>query len=156
MLKADVNVIAIWSTIEPGLGIIAGSLATLRPLVRTWYDTARSYGPSRITRHARSKSGNTLVELSPRNGSPVIHDDTFYRSDVISKEPVTGQNQIQKSPWRPGGRSSRHSTPVFNRQVDYENLELQHEARYDSTDELANETYKRFPQPPQAHALSGA
>lgn len=40
--------IAIASNIEPGLGIIAGSLATLRPLLRTIMDRARISVPSEI------------------------------------------------------------------------------------------------------------
>ncbi|KKK12993.1 hypothetical protein ARAM_000915 [Aspergillus rambellii] len=51
--------IALWSNIETGLGITAGSLATLRPLVRKWlgsahdpyYDTSRFQGPSGSRRH---------------------------------------------------------------------------------------------------------
>ncbi|KAI9367834.1 hypothetical protein BJX61DRAFT_547121, partial [Aspergillus egyptiacus] len=32
--------IAVWSNIEAGLGITAGSLATLRPLLRHWFDSS--------------------------------------------------------------------------------------------------------------------
>jgi hypothetical protein len=37
-----VSLIGIWSAIEPGLGITAGSLATLRPLLRAARDRVRS------------------------------------------------------------------------------------------------------------------
>jgi hypothetical protein len=43
---ADSEPIVLWSIIESGLGIIAGSLATLRPLFRSFFRTVRSVGGS--------------------------------------------------------------------------------------------------------------
>jgi hypothetical protein len=41
-MPADIELFTIWSTIEPGMGITAASLATLRPLLRKILRTAKS------------------------------------------------------------------------------------------------------------------
>jgi hypothetical protein len=46
--------IAIWSTIEPGVGIIAGCLATLRPLVTGIMSKARSVRSEKNSSHGAS------------------------------------------------------------------------------------------------------
>ncbi|KAF2396227.1 hypothetical protein EJ06DRAFT_484040 [Trichodelitschia bisporula] len=89
---ADATDIAVWSTIEPGLGIIAGCLATLRPLYRTFlrkmtttaaderqremYGSEK--GPSQSSKHQPLRSHYESTEMVPtksrssslRNGSP--------------------------------------------------------------------------------------
>ncbi|KAF1990206.1 hypothetical protein K402DRAFT_369989 [Aulographum hederae CBS 113979] len=51
----SVVMIGIWSNIEPGLGITASCLATLRPLFRRWLEPLRSYT------HDRAAASNTRV-----------------------------------------------------------------------------------------------
>lgn len=52
----------IWSTIEPGLGIAAASLATLRPLMQRLRDSARS-----LTGSQRAAGGNpSQLQSAPR------------------------------------------------------------------------------------------
>jgi hypothetical protein len=38
--------VAIWSTVEPGIGLTASSLATLRPLFRTFFSRSKLFGSS--------------------------------------------------------------------------------------------------------------
>ena len=63
--------IAIWSTIEPGAGIVAGCLATLRPLLKRFFVTARSirYSASQTTKElSRSiRSKNTQSQSGGRS-----------------------------------------------------------------------------------------
>jgi hypothetical protein len=52
--------LTIWSIIEPGLGITAGSLATLRPLIRT------------IARWMSSRDTETTIDSTTELQSPVM------------------------------------------------------------------------------------
>ncbi|KAF2119965.1 hypothetical protein BDV96DRAFT_641832 [Lophiotrema nucula] len=54
--------IAIWSTIEPGAGIIAGCLATLRPFLKSFLHTARSIHSSTM------RSDKHFSRFSPWGG----------------------------------------------------------------------------------------
>ncbi|KAF2715623.1 hypothetical protein K504DRAFT_367257 [Pleomassaria siparia CBS 279.74] len=68
--------IAIWSTIEPGAGIIAGCLATLRPFLKRFVATARSVRSSasnlpKVSRSFRSNENSnarSTTESNARNG----------------------------------------------------------------------------------------
>ncbi|TVY34859.1 hypothetical protein LSUB1_G005407 [Lachnellula subtilissima] len=92
--------IAIWSTVEPGLGIIAASAATLRPLFRNFYSlstrTSQSQKPSHPAagrgylqqstqhEHQRSKSASTVsdhMELQPKTHT------TATTTSIRSKDP---------------------------------------------------------------------
>ena len=73
----DANLIAIWSAVEPGLGIIASSLATLRPLFRGLFRTGNTTNGSLSLNNAPgsgypkflpSKGGATIEELPTRKG----------------------------------------------------------------------------------------
>lgn len=72
--------IAIWSVIETGLGITAGSLMTLRPLFRWFLDGSMSYG-----RNARS--GQTSSRKYPLS-KPQSHElnsfsnPSYWRPDI--------------------------------------------------------------------------
>jgi hypothetical protein len=55
--------VAIWSTVEPGIGITAAAMATLRPLFRTFLSRSKLFGSSTRSRGASnawpaSKKGN--------------------------------------------------------------------------------------------------
>jgi hypothetical protein len=72
--------VAIWSTVEPGLGLIAAGGATLRPLFRSFYNLSSNrrsithpYFPSNA--HPRSKSHHS----SPSSG----HESIRLRNDVV-------------------------------------------------------------------------
>ncbi|KAE8447375.1 hypothetical protein EG329_010789 [Mollisiaceae sp. DMI_Dod_QoI] len=51
--------VAIWSTVEPGIGITTGAMATLRPLFRTFLSRSKLFGSS-----ARSGDKNSAWPLS--------------------------------------------------------------------------------------------
>jgi hypothetical protein len=57
--------IAIWSTIEPGAGIVAGCLATLRPLLKRFLDTARSMRSS-ASRSTKENSRSSQASSNPK------------------------------------------------------------------------------------------
>lgn len=68
--------ISIWSNVEAGLGIAAGSLVTLRPLFN-WFRDPSSAGES------RSKGKRTSVPLSSVNGVKSHTSDTrYWRPDL--------------------------------------------------------------------------
>ncbi|RHZ63772.1 uncharacterized protein CDV56_107339 [Aspergillus thermomutatus] len=73
--------IAIWSVIETGLGITAGSLVTLRPLFRWFLDGSPSYG-----RHRRSgKRSSRQYPLTSLSGDPSkknSRDPSYWRPDL--------------------------------------------------------------------------
>jgi hypothetical protein len=102
-LFATVDV-AIWSTVEPGIGITCAALACCRPLVRNFLSRSRLWGSS--TGHIRgtSRPNNPSFNGYLRSGKHVVA--IGYRGDAES------QNQIipDRSPksWTGGrDRSSR-------------------------------------------------
>ncbi|KAL2788750.1 hypothetical protein BJX66DRAFT_308180 [Aspergillus keveii] len=58
--------IAIWSNIEAGLGITAGSLATLRPLLRHWLGTTTSDGDYNNASPFPGRSGSKGISRGTR------------------------------------------------------------------------------------------
>ncbi|KAL4879980.1 hypothetical protein BJY04DRAFT_228878 [Aspergillus karnatakaensis] len=87
--------IAIWSNIETGLGITAGSLATLRPLVRRWFgsSTDPNYNASPFPGRSSSK------RLGPNQDRPLplgSLDDTGHgrlRPDKLAVTVTTVHTQ---------------------------------------------------------------
>ena len=74
--------VAIWSTVEPGLGLVAAGGATLRPLFRSFYNlstnrrsTTHPYLPS----HPRSKVPSHKSSVSSSNGNQSI----MLRNDIV-------------------------------------------------------------------------
>ncbi|KAJ5182824.1 hypothetical protein N7492_000440 [Penicillium capsulatum] len=71
-LYATVQV-AVWSNIEAGLGITAGSLATLRPLLRHWFGSQSgpyySTQPPRVSHTHRVGSAQRPVQLESIDGT---------------------------------------------------------------------------------------
>ncbi|RAL05380.1 putative integral membrane protein [Aspergillus ibericus CBS 121593] len=111
--------IALWSNIEIGLGITAGSLATLRPLLRKWlgssadhnYDASPFPGPSGSRPLGINKSGG--VGRSHDRPYPLGSlDDTGVqgrlRPDKLAVTVTTIQSQVDPDtrPWRGGTTNS--------------------------------------------------
>jgi hypothetical protein len=78
--------VAIWSTVEPGIGITAGSIACLRPLFRIWLwrmgfaapprdRRSRTYYPSSSVPRRKDRRGYRR-SLSPSDLVPTEHDQT--------------------------------------------------------------------------------
>jgi hypothetical protein len=143
----DANTIAIWSTIELGLGIVASSLATLRPLFRTCLSTTRAYttssGDNSFT-HFRSVKGRaTVIELVPPKENLSMLDFEFIEGGFGSKAASIPHQHIPKEPWKP--RAPTPDPPALNR-PNY--AKLQH-ARSPSRAEYVNHDPYRSYTPPQ-------
>ncbi|PYI05520.1 putative integral membrane protein [Aspergillus sclerotiicarbonarius CBS 121057] len=111
--------IALWSNIEIGLGITAGSLATLRPLLRKWlgssadhnYDASPFPGPSGSRPLGNNKSGG-MGRSHDRPYPLGSLDDTGVqgrlRPDKLAVTVTTIQSQVDPDtrPWRGGTTNS--------------------------------------------------
>jgi hypothetical protein len=107
----DANLIAIWSAVEPGLGIIASSLATLRPLFRGLFRTGNTQiSSSDITNLRFTSFKNAIpVEELPRKSSDerqgTIYDSfEFIQGGLpsIKTLPAGPHQHIPKAAWKPG------------------------------------------------------
>ncbi|KAI0887404.1 uncharacterized protein GGS22DRAFT_186236 [Annulohypoxylon maeteangense] len=80
------TVVSIWSTVENGLGLIASSLATLRPLYRKIFGTAgsRARTPSAKRRSFYSWRKSGSVNVNHMRGDGNIE---YYRMDRMGKYP---------------------------------------------------------------------
>ncbi|KAF2167879.1 hypothetical protein M409DRAFT_53830 [Zasmidium cellare ATCC 36951] len=85
--------VAIWTTVEVGVGITAGCLATLRPLIRMAFDrlgvgssSNRKYRPSGGQPHSRSRMtpSHRLDEFAPGHGH-TITTITGNRGETVGK-----------------------------------------------------------------------
>ncbi|KAL4972773.1 hypothetical protein BDW66DRAFT_162614 [Aspergillus desertorum] len=74
--------IAIWSVVETGLAIIAGSLITLRPLFRWFLDGAFSYKQQRTAGRKTTKK-YALSTLTANDSMPGTEDPQYWRPDVV-------------------------------------------------------------------------
>ena len=108
--SAEVEAITIWSTIEPGLGIIAGSLATLRPLFRSLLKLSKS--PRQSVMGSRSPWNTEKTGSGRPTSAPSICDDeiAFFDYELSEPEHTDGVTQPKK-PWRPGGRQQTTNLP---------------------------------------------
>jgi hypothetical protein len=117
----DANLIAIWSAVEPGLGIIASSLATLRPLFRGLFRMAgSSLGSSfnnngagsvggAYARFASFKTATVVEELPARGPGEGGKEASPYDSfefiqggiPAMKGTPVGPHQHIPKEPWKP-------------------------------------------------------
>ena len=110
--------ISIWSTIELGAGIVAGSLATLRPLFKRIFYSARHswthattnakrYSQAIVQRRASSRRGTfashtdsftshsspTPWENPTKSGVMASHAASCYKADEMKEEPVHMQEK---------------------------------------------------------------
>ncbi|KAF2994343.1 hypothetical protein E8E13_000097 [Curvularia kusanoi] len=96
--------VAIWSTVEPGIGIAASSIATLRPLVRhcmwriglksspgrttSYYENSKEQKKKDRRGYRRSLSPSDLVPADPRGGT-----STEIQGPKKSKSPTPQSSQ---------------------------------------------------------------
>jgi len=78
--------VAIWSTIEPGLGIVAAAGATLRPLFRTFYALTSQRSQQR-SQHA-SRAGYFQQQSASRPSIPHTKSASSISDDVEMKGTV--------------------------------------------------------------------
>ncbi|EHK99995.1 hypothetical protein M7I_4078 [Glarea lozoyensis 74030] len=74
--------VAIWSTVEPGIGLTASAMATLRPLFRTFFARSRLFGSTEPLDPSKPSKMNTYP-LSPREN----------RSGYIRSGSAAGMNR---------------------------------------------------------------
>jgi hypothetical protein len=98
--------IAIWSVVETGLAIIAGSLITLRPLFRWFLDGGSSYKDQRTPDRKTTKK-YALWTLTANASMPGTEDPTYWRPD-LGEDPHTVVTSITA----PLGRSMNDNSTV--------------------------------------------
>ncbi|KAL4914765.1 hypothetical protein BDW62DRAFT_204272 [Aspergillus aurantiobrunneus] len=74
--------IAVWSIVETGLAIIAGSLITLRPLFRWFLDGTFSYRNRRDARNGHDTGKYPLSTLTANASKSRSENPRFWRPDV--------------------------------------------------------------------------
>ncbi|KAJ5649764.1 uncharacterized protein N7484_003487 [Penicillium longicatenatum] len=104
--------IAIWSILETGLGIIAGSLVTLRPLFR-WFLDGSLYGKHK--RYERSTSvPYPLASLKGDGngtGTKLSSDPRYWRPDIDDTKVVTSVSSPRDLGFPPSNSSEEHLYP---------------------------------------------
>jgi hypothetical protein len=79
--------VAIWSTVEPGIGITAAAMATLRPLFRTFLSRSKLFGSS-----TRSRSVSNAWPTSKKGNR-----GGYIRSEGVQRDTELGlRNDIVK------------------------------------------------------------
>ncbi|KAL4863304.1 hypothetical protein BDV12DRAFT_206644 [Aspergillus spectabilis] len=98
--------IAIWSIMETGLAIIAGSLITLRPLFRWFLDGSSSYRRNRRSgrsgRSGRDGKKYALTTLTANASKPGSQEPRYWRPDLT---PEDNTSVVVTSISSPVGRS---------------------------------------------------
>ncbi|RDW64544.1 phosphatidylserine decarboxylase family protein [Aspergillus mulundensis] len=98
--------IAVWSVVETGLAIIAGSLITLRPLFRWFLDGGSSYKEHR-TPGRKTTRKYALSTLTANASMPGTEDPKYWRPDLSDNG-----NTIVTSITAPLGRSFNDNSTV--------------------------------------------
>jgi hypothetical protein len=98
--------IAIWSVVETGLAILAGSLITLRPLFRWFLDGSSSYKHQHTPQQKTNKK-YVLSTLTANASMPGIEDPKYWRPD-LGEDPHTVVTSIMA----PLGRSMDDNSTV--------------------------------------------
>ncbi|TLD37179.1 hypothetical protein E2P81_ATG03991 [Venturia nashicola] len=108
---AEAQLLAIWSIVEPGLGIMAGCIATLRPLFRTFLRRAMSNA-----QHEEYVTDETvsLGTIEPNRSHINIEEDAmlFANPTYLKGSNIDAGHCTPKEPWRPGGKYVRTPTPT--------------------------------------------
>jgi hypothetical protein len=71
--------VSIWSTVESGIGIIASSMATMRPLFVAFFSRSKLFGS---TTHGNTHPRNTGPELGILRRRKISVDEIELHSDV--------------------------------------------------------------------------
>lgn len=102
--------IAIWTIIETGLGITAGSLITLRPLFRWLLDGSMSYG--RNGRTPERSSGQYRLSSFKHDGAKHSQDPNLWRPDTDANTKTLVE--IASSPRSPTSSDANSSQEALN------------------------------------------
>jgi len=132
---SNASTIAIASTIEPGMGIVAACMATLRPMFKSVLDRTRTHISSAseknklstAERGLPSRSGVTSPPQSPRRGEFAQYGFASEGKSRAKSEPFVEMVNL------PSGRTSRAGSDEVVVQFDT----VQSESRESQTDLLA-------------------
>ena len=91
--------VAIWSTVEPGLGIVAAAGATLRPLFKSFYNLTSRGGTHQSRGTHPSKWGNSRAGYMQNNNDITPH--SHKKSNASSDDPES--IQLRTDVIHPGG-----------------------------------------------------
>jgi hypothetical protein len=85
---------------------MAGCLATLRPLFRSFLRTALTYTQNRRSAYATDKSNATVGRNRSHSN---VEDDAvlFSNPNYLKGNSIDTGYRIPKEPWKPGGRWAR-------------------------------------------------
>lgn len=102
ILLDDAELLAIWSIIEPGFGIIAASLATLRPLLRKFRGNVLSLRSKSSSANTTTISGSTTAvratdENSKNSKSEKDALEQFYSCGAYNATPSLNSGSNPKS-----------------------------------------------------------
>jgi hypothetical protein len=136
--------LAIWSCVELGLGVIAGSLATLRPLVRQFL----RFSP--LSRYGGSRSGSSFPSNHSRfNRKKQFNTDTTLQS-AYSEASDSGRNRgVRKSrigfPLTYGTETvitvGTGRTPMMLSSDDHDSWDIEAAAMLDAPEKYEQETF---------------
>ena len=115
----SVTDIAIWSCVEPGIGIAAGSFICLRPLFKRPVEAAsRAFGYVSSSLNKRSGYAHELTSTSTSNLNNPIDWQKQYREDMESAYEM--RDQPSNWPFASGDTSkvANHSEKEFHRVLD--------------------------------------
>lgn len=98
-VKDQIQNIAIWSAVEPAVGIIAGSLVTIRPLFRVMFPNASRSGGAAAASPMDIPSLATIATTQVDSKEEAQHDklEAFYDSSFGSSRPMTPQSYTKQS-----------------------------------------------------------
>jgi hypothetical protein len=122
----EIEKLAIWSTVEPGMGITAASLATLRPLIRTV--------------KSQVKSKPMFQQLKPKSWS-LYGSSSGKNTTINSKSIATSSGKTDKSKNESQLQSyysGTHETPGMNSLYDFDEIydSLRRYDRFNTTPRL--------------------
>jgi len=117
-LYATVDV-AIWSTVEPGIGIVAGCVATLRPLLQLILHKAGMRSTAGVNNATSSLPLSTKVSRKNGTAASVDSDSDDFLPIQANTTVTTVTGNAPKSPmWNGKFGSSRNSQDSMNKGIE--------------------------------------
>jgi rhodopsin domain-containing protein len=83
---AEVQALCMWSAIEPGLGIIASSVATLRPLLQKGREYFKRNGWNWSSRYGSSRTTDSEQKITTNNGGSSYDPPNFFHDATVVQQ----------------------------------------------------------------------
>lgn len=79
LLSDNVGNIVLWSVVESGTGIIAGSLPSLRQLVKSWikFDSTNGHSPAQVTPYSDTRRASMRTNTRAFAGRQNMHNSVI-------------------------------------------------------------------------------